>query len=588
MMENHSFKFLGKKVIIKAEHTFNQTSEEVINSEEFKAFILKAIQRLKKQDSPLLTIFSNTAITENDIDLLIKTLSFLTRMKWESVSKISEQSNGFFTDLERLNNFVEFLYNYWRDFDRFILCSSTTQEFEKKPYRFFNDTVEKFTHAVRKIYRDIQENITYQHPVIYRQVSSGAEIGAITTLKNTLSLDAPYEQLKDIPVIRQILLYPPLILNPPMNKRTGSFKEIKKNPLEVLNIKSKEWICYPAKVGELLIYVYFHEKFMELGFSLCNLFDLAREEDLKAKPDGIYFFGTSREELESYSDNPTVFFEDNDNDILVAAVPNDDEFGYFGYLKKMILTLHNIKMMKSSYFPFHGAMVKILLKNNASSNILIIGDSGAGKSETLEAFRSLGTDIIKDMIIIADDMGSIKLTDDKKILAYGTEIGAFVRLDDLQPEYALGQIDRTIIMSPGQVNARAILPVTTYSEIMKGHEIDYILYANNYESVDQDHPIIDEMYSKEEALRVFTDGAVMSKGTTTSTGLVHSYFANIFGPPQYKELHDKIADKYFGTFFKDDIFVGQIRTRLGISGFETKGPIEAAKKLMEMVQADHA
>ncbi len=40
----------------------------------------------------------------------------------------------------------------------------------------------------------------------------------------------------------------------------------------------------------------------------------------------------------------------------------------------------------------------------------------------------------------------------------------------------------------------------------------------------------------------------MSKGTTTSSGLVHSYFANIFGPPEYKELHEKIARKVFQIF----------------------------------------
>ena len=44
-----------------------------------------------------------------------------------------------------------------------------------------------------------------------------------------------------------------------------------------------------------------------------------------------------------------------------------------------------------------------------------------------------------------------------------------------------------------------------------------------------------------EALKVFRDGTSMSKGTTTSTGLVHTYFANIFGPPQYRELHEQLA-----------------------------------------------
>ena len=37
----------------------------------------------------------------------------------------------------------------------------------------------------------------------------------------------------------------------------------------------------------------------------------------------------------------------------------------------------------------------------------------------------------------------------------------------------------------------------------------------------------------------------MAKGTTTSTGLVRSYFANIFGPPQYRAIHDPLAERTF-------------------------------------------
>ncbi len=76
----------------------------------------------------------------------------------------------------------------------------------------------------------------------------------------------------------------------------------------------------------------------------------------------------------------------------------------------------------------------------------------------------------------------------------------------------------------------------------------------------------------------------MSKGTTTSTGLVNSYFANIFGPPEYIELHDSIAEKYFRTFFNKGVFVGQMRTRLGIAGYETSGTKAAAAELLRIIE----
>src|SRR3990170_458667 len=183
--------------------------------------------------------------------------------------------------------------------------------------------------------------------------------------------------------------------------------------------------------------------------------------------------------------------------------------------------------MKSGSMPFHGALVQIMLKSGKSSTLLLIGDTGAGKSETLEALRGIGEETIGDLVIIADDMGSLELTDDGTVIGYGTETGAFLRLDDLQTGYAFGQMDRAIIMSPSQVNARIVMPVTTFSNVIKGHKVDYILYANNYEEVDEAHPIIEQFNTPDDALKVFREGKVMSKGTTTSTGLVSSYFANV-------------------------------------------------------------
>jgi hypothetical protein len=339
-------------------------------------------------------------------------------------------------------------------------------------------------------------------------------------------------------------------------------------------------------VGSLLIMVYFHEKFFELGFSLCNLFELADDAALQSKPDAVYLFGVPQESLRGLAELPTVFYDAAEDGTLVAAIPCQDEFGYFGYLKKMVLTLHNIKMMKLGKLPYHGAMIRLNLKNDQGANVLIFGDTGTGKSETLEAFRTLGEDEIREIVIIADDMGSLAIDPDKKLIGYGTEVGAFVRLDDLKPGYAFGQLDRAIIMSPNMVNARVILPVTTYENVTKGYPVDMVLYANNYEEVDEEHPIIEKFEDPGKALKVFREGAAMSKGTTTSTGLTHTYFANPFGPVQYQALHDEIAKQYFETLFNQNVFVGQLRTRLGIPGWEQKGPEGSARALLELFKKE--
>jgi hypothetical protein len=581
-MEIYSHKISGKKVTLTINARICEDSQELLSSDLFYEILERCIKRLSKKDSALLNIFDDSSnISRDDIKSLIDTFKKLVKIPIDHIWSINEVPDKHKMDKDLLNDFVEYLYNYWRSFDRFILCSSELDELDKRPYRTFNETVEELTHIVRYTYRNIQENITGQHPRVYRQVRAGSELAAITPVKDIPMPAGIYQKIKGIPTIRQVLLYPPLVLNPPMNKRTGQFLKVERNPLELIDAESGGWVCYPAKVGKLLVLIYFRDIFFELGFSMCNLFELADDGDLKRVPDAVYFFGVPGDGLDIFGDIPTVFYEDEKNGMLVAAAPGREEFGYFGYLKKMVLTLHNIKMMRDGKFPFHGALVKLNLKQGRDSTILIIGDTGAGKSETLEALRIIGKDQIRDLEIIADDMGSIEIGRDGSILGFGTEIGAFLRLDDLQPGYAFGQMDRAIIMSASQVNARIVIPVNSYNNIIKGHRIDYILYANNYESIDAEHPVIEQITDIEDALRIFREGTVMSKGTTTTTGLTHSYFANIFGPPQHRELHEILAKKYFKEFFNNNIFIGQMRTRLGIEGFETKGPEEAAGELLK-------
>jgi hypothetical protein len=76
----------------------------------------------------------------------------------------------------------------------------------------------------------------------------------------------------------------------------------------------------------------------------------------------------------------------------------------------------------------------------------------------------------------------------------------------------------------------------------------------------------------------------MSKGTTSSTGITETYFVNIFGPAQYKELHEPLAEKYFRALFDNKVVVGTIRTMLAIPGQENSGPESAAKALLEMIK----
>ena len=43
-------------------------------------------------------------------------------------------------------------------------------------------------------------------------------------------------------------------------------------------------------------------------------------------------------------------------------------------MKKMLLTLYNVKMIGEGNLPIHGACVHITMKNGTTKNIVIIGD----------------------------------------------------------------------------------------------------------------------------------------------------------------------------------------------------------------------
>lgn len=581
-MNVSKFTVIEKKVIIKLKDRACETADELLESAMFLDILKRCIADLSKRNSPLMAVFGGKPPTEKTLNLLIKTIQALTKCAGNIVPDVVKGSGIFLADTHLFRDFIEYLYNYWRHFDRFIICDSTNDRLNLRPYRTFNTTIEQLMHLIRSVYRDVQENATGAQARVYRQVKAGAEIATIA-LPVAVPLPETYKKFNVIPMIRQILLYPPLLVQQPNNKRTGKFEKIDRNPLEKVELNAEEWLCYPARVGTLLIHVYIHQNFYELGFPMCNLFDIADDEDLKKKPDAIFAYGVSEASVAHLGTNPTVFYDDLENDMVIASCPYRPELGYFGYLKKMVLTMHNAIQMRRGNLPFHGALVKVTLHGGKKATILNIGDTGAGKSETLEAFRTLAKDQLEDMVTIADDMGSLQLDTHGDVIGYGTEIGAFLRLDDLPKGHAFGQIDRIIIMNPDQTNARIILPVTTFEEVIKGTKIDFVLYVNNYELTDEDHPVVQKFDSAETALTVFREGTSMSKGTTTSVGLTHSYFANPFGAPQYKEIHEKLAKQFFAAFFKKDVFVGQIRTRLGIPGFEHTGPEEAAKQLLAII-----
>lgn len=188
-----------------------------------------------------------------------------------------------------------------------------------------------------------------------------------------------------------------------------------------------------------------------------------------------------------------------------------------------------------------------------------MGDSGAGKSETIEAMQLLNHPALIDMDIVFDDMGSLHLHEGK-VVAQGSEIGAFIRLDDLDKGSPYKTMDRSIFMNPESVNARVVIPVSSYQLIIQNHPVHYFFYANNY--VNQVG--LKLANSAEELKHVFVEGKRMALATTHEVGLSMTYFANPFGPMQDQKTCDPLIDFYFKEMDTSGVHVGEVYTGLGV------------------------
>jgi hypothetical protein len=589
-MSGKSLQIYGKQAVFHTPGSMCGSSAELVASDFFQRFLAAFLEHLRTQDHPVLEQMGQKdpdAPATLSVPQWQQLFAALCQQPLEDAALALPHAVDFLAPQRRkaLLEFVEAFYNFWRSHDRFMVLSTEAGPAgsDHRPYRAFNASIEAFTHVVRGLYRDACENISGDHPRIYRQVAAGCNAGFIAAPKASPMPGELRQVLAGIPFIRQVWLDPPMILDPPSNTRTGSFAAVDRNPVAGLALRPEEWLCYPAQVGPSVIFLYFHLQFVGLGCALANLFALATDRQIAAGPHGVFVYGAPSEAMAAFGALPTVFYEDPSG-LLVGAVPAEPRFGYFGYLKKMALTLHNIAAIKQGRMPYHGAMVRIQLRNGRTASVLIIGDTATGKSESLEAFRTLGADRIREMRIVADDMGSLRVAPDGHLQGYGTETGAFVRLDDLQQGYAFGSMDRAIFMSPQKVNARVVLPVTTLDEVLAGYQVDFLLYANNYETVEADRPVLERFPDLESALAVFSAGQAMSKGTTSSTGLTGSYFANPFGAPQFREPHEVLARRTFEAAFAAGVYVGQIRTRLAVPGMAAEGPRAVALALLEVLE----
>jgi len=545
------------------------TDEDLLHSAAFRTIFAAFLKDLEITDKDTYSYFaSELALPVDDLMelvlLLLKNRRSLVAANEKFAFALGDGGLHFY---KLLNAF----FRYWMSLARFAYLDDggVSALSSLKPRMLF------LRKSVFHIYNAIKTNLFEKEITLETDYSAGFLAG-FTARHLSIPYPSGYESLKGIPFISAADLNLPYSTFTKRNKRIGVYHPTEVNPLLGLQPDPTEWLALPFWCGTSLVYFYFNYKYANTVLGTLNLFEKADLSACERKPDIVIFFGGEK------GSTTGLYYEDKANDLLVGYVSDTDEADYFGYVKKLILTLHNIRMIEKGCLPIHGSMVKITLKGGKTVKLIIMGDSGAGKSESIEAFRQLASEYLESITVIFDDMGTLFLRDGQ-VYAAGTEIGAFVRLDDLDVGYAFSHLNDALMYNLGENNARLVYTCTPYEEVIREYPVDMFLYANNYEDKPSNLTLFDDY---EDLVAVCEEGKRKAKGTTGEEGLVSSYFANPFGPVQMKDVTHKLVLRYFKSLRANGSKLGVIYTKLAIQGREQTGPQEAAKSLLEWIKSN--
>lgn len=527
---------------------------DVLNSDEMAKIVALYLKSKKHADEP-------KSFEQTDVK------TYLNVVKQILVD--TPDALGEFDQTEVLQS-IEDLYSFYRSFLRISVINLKNNNIVASEFMSIDN---RFNELIRGIYRNVEEKLQGFTNKTYRQVNAGTN-ACVLVEPHRWQMPANYSALKKINFVDTIMLRPPMMMHTKSNKREGVFSAVSYNPIDHFSGDKNDWFCFPAKIGESLAFIYFHKDYFVSGLALANLFEVASSEEVEnAKPDLVLLFG-----LEQTEGQVSHYYHDEENDIWVGEVPYNDKTTYFGYMKKMCLTLHNLHMIYSNRLPIHGSMVRIKFSNGKNKTVVFFGDSGAGKSESIEALQEIADEKIVELETIFDDMGSFALDDNGQVYAQGTETGAFVRLDDLSTAVAFNNMDRGVYLNPERKNARVIIPANNFQRVVTHHTIDMWVYANNYDSEIGVHQFENPQIAQE----TFIAGKRKALGTTDEVGMSTTFFANPFGPVQEEAKTRPLINTMFEQLYKQNIYVGEIYTHLGND--KSKGALnESAKQLLDVL-----
>ena len=278
------FSISNDKVLINFTAKYCSTFEELVESQGFSKTIETYLKKSKKKVTLSWRYLKDSLKTE-DVSVitadLTKIFKYFTVMNVEEIVETNPIYKDLFSDKDKFIALIEDLYLFWRRLERYTIIHSNKLQ-DGLSAVSFTQANSSLSNLILKLYRKIEKNILGYKPNVFRQIPVGGNASVIIN-KVLWPLPSGYEALEDIEFIDSILLETPFITYPKKNTRSGMFTEVKENPLLHTYLNKDHWFCYPAKVGELIAFIYFHRDFMQHGITLCNLFEMARLEEYRGK-----------------------------------------------------------------------------------------------------------------------------------------------------------------------------------------------------------------------------------------------------------------------------------------------------------------
>ena len=345
------FHLTNKYALINFGQLTCDTKTKIISSKEFVYVLSQYKKVLKNKEDILISKFKNVKTST-----FIEIYKLLILWDYEEVVENYTHLKYILKNREALYTFTENLYDYWRKLERIGILTGNKKSTRGYLASTLINITDNFNHQILLLYRTISQKLLGNDFLVYRQLPAGVNASLMVT-PHKFTNAKPYDKLQGINFIQEILIRPPFMIYSNSNKRAGLFREVKENPIDKININKNDFIVYPIYVGNLLAFVYIHIDFLHHGVALSNLFETASyDENDQRQPDLIYIYGIKEETYDC------TYFKDLDNNVYVGFVSLAEKNDYFGYLKKMLLTLHNVHMLDHDMLPIHGSMVKILLK----------------------------------------------------------------------------------------------------------------------------------------------------------------------------------------------------------------------------------